>query len=280
MMIRLLKEMVDHLLLLALHARYIGGVETLTTRGIDDIYNAVPREHKAIRQLVYYYLGTMVLSKQGIAVGDLLEKVVAVIEGKRRNVDGDLIDTLASTLKSAHGRNVLHSQLVESLSNAILLPDELGVVLTKLKQREMACGRIGCGHKFAPGEVAVFLNTSGPVSDGKQSGPTFYCVKCVSPTQITCTHCDKSAPLSKGATSMLRKEWECGCQASKDAEAKDAPPPDDIEVAPATTQQQQDAWDILRAATRNRPRPVRATPITPQTLRTGFNRPIGDDDGI
>lgn len=92
------------------------------------------------------------------------------------DADRDLIDIIVNTLQLPYPRNLLGGKTLEQLSRAILLPEELGKLTSRLKEREMSCGN--CGKELHVGESVTI--------QGEGKSRSLMCTVCYTPELFAC----------------------------------------------------------------------------------------------
>ena len=151
----------------------------------------------------------MQLGKAESGLDDTIDEMMAMVskqlkeaqDGSNEGNYSDLIDTLVTVLQLPYARNTLSGKTMQSLKKALLLPSELNGIKETLKKKERHCA--GCGHKFVSSEVAT-------ITTGEQDEGLLMCIKCIIPTYIRCSGCDKVVALSDKDRKFFTRKFDCG----------------------------------------------------------------------
>ncbi len=122
-------------------------------------------------------------------------------------VDGDLIDTMVHVLGLPHAASVLSGRTLEALRKAILLPDEIAGLRTRLAEQELHCSN--CARPFVSNEMlCIVRNTTG-------TSPAIYCAACRTPTVRACTNCNSTNKVALSTTTIKGITRACTCDTCK-----------------------------------------------------------------
>lgn len=97
-------------------------------------------------------------------------------DSQRWKTDSDLIESIARTLQLPFSRNVLSAKVLDALTQAVLIPEEIGRLQALLKDREMVCAE--CRVKLESGESLTL--------HADKNGRILYCAKCYPIGAIRC----------------------------------------------------------------------------------------------
>lgn len=153
-------------------------------------------------------------------ISDLVEQIAQ--DGQSPG-DGDLIDRIVEGLQLPYARNAFSRNRLQELRMALLLPEEMAKVNTRLRQREMTC--LSCQHVFAGNEMATII------LEGPDVG--LYCTRCAKPQFVACDRCERAhVGLNKRLANALTQPWDCGGHEGKSVEeppqiegGRNLPPP-------------------------------------------------------
>lgn len=121
--------------------------------------------------------------------------------------DGDLVDAIARAIQSPYALNALSGAALEALRNALLLPQELAGLQSRLSAQEMSCNE--CGKLFLPGEIAVLGYTP-----GRGQASRFLCTRCQPPQSTACVKCKIGANVP-ASPKLLKYLKTCTCAGCK-----------------------------------------------------------------
>lgn len=159
-------------------------------------------------------------------IHEMIAALGALVEGKEgeEHKDAELIDLVVDTLQLPYARNILAGQSVDSLRNAILLPNELAGLRTRLQAHEVSCSR--CGREMVTGEVVTL------VREGR-GGNSFYCQRCagiyIGTAYVACNKCnDHQVSLSPKVVKALRGGICGACSGKKEEEPAGPPAPERV----------------------------------------------------
>src|SRR6267154_1208203 len=137
----------------------------------------------------------------------LLDELSTQINQKvnsRGDHDGDLIDTMVKILKSPRGLNILSGKNLDQLRKAILLPEELAGLKTKLSKNELSCG--SCGRELKSGDMLTMTRDMSGVA-------VISCTICSIPRFIPCPNkCENHIELSPSLRKSIQRTTETKCQ--------------------------------------------------------------------
>lgn len=141
--------------------------------------------------------------------------------------ESDLLDQIVRAIQLPYARNVISGESMRRLRSAILLPSEQAGLVSRLRQREMACSN--CGIALHDREsVTLLAGVDGSLT-------TIACHRCTPPTSVPCVSCEQVAALSTKAMNAMSRMQCPACQEAKTAKTPPVQPEADPEpeVAPA-----------------------------------------------
>ncbi len=205
-MLRFYKDFVAKLLFGLLYLKDRGVTPAQLSAYVRDRSNEYPdiMPSGKIEDLAYFAQD----AGEALSTEEMAKQIVDQLDQKRNDID--LIDTIVNTLGLPYFGNAMDATALENLRKAILLPDELTGLKTKLSNIELHCG--SCMRRFIAGEmVTIGINAS--------KLPIIYCILCSPPKYIACSVCNDhqaSVPLSV-AKGIAKKGMCIHCE---DAKAK------------------------------------------------------------
>lgn len=179
---------------------------------------------------------------------------------KRKDSDGDLLDTIVNVLRLPWG-NYFSSGAIKALRDAILTPNEL----TDLRKSFKTVSKCACGHEFQSAEMATINVANDTI--------LITCTHCARPSYIRCDYCDEMVLISSKVAATMRNEVDCGCRKRKEATNNVAAPT----IAQVQAAQHAAEMRILRRQARGAGNVIfanreanapRATPVAPQAVTT------------
>lgn len=113
--------------------------------------------------------------------------------------DGDLISQMVRILQLPYTRNILSGGVIDKLAKALLIPEEMAGLVSRLRSLELSCGM--CGHGFKQGEMGSVI----PEGPGQSARQVLACTKCYTPRYTACYCAGESAPINDKLTRILEK---------------------------------------------------------------------------
>lgn len=219
-MLRLYANLLERLIIMAsfLHDNYNADINSCLThvkKGRSDLPYAVQG----------YFKGRGVNYPDGLTMKEIISKAGEVLTQSGKQVDGDLIDAIADALQMSTARNLLTGSTLEQLRNVLLLPQEAGLLRTRLAEQRMACA--DCGIDLES-NVLVHLSVDG-------RGATLRCLRCSGSNVMTpCVSCHEHVSLVAKMMSFL-KGVQCDTCKAKKAVALTPPSSGDYHDMPIPT---------------------------------------------
>jgi hypothetical protein len=171
-----------------------------------DIYNQVYQGYKSGRipnSIALENAGIMNL-EPSIDIGDMFENLDMALTAKRNNLhEGDLIDLLIKTIRAPFPGSILASEQLNTLSKAILNPNELQNLAAQLEKGEAHCCL--CSRKLDAGHGVALLR------DEITKRMVVYCNICYEPTRASCPQCGDSVRF----THIYKKQCIENCEYHK-----------------------------------------------------------------
>ena len=144
------------------------------------------------------------------SLDELAKDIVDQLSQPKR--DGDLIDTIVSAIGLPHAGSVLSGRTIDTLRRAILLPDEIVGLRTRLAEQELHCS--SCGRPFGSNEMVTFVKNM-----TSHASPFLYCASCRLPSTRACVSCHDTNKVMLSASVLRSMQKACTCDACKrDAE--------------------------------------------------------------
>ena len=199
-MLRFYKEFMEECLMVLLYLKHRDGVS------MDDITRWVaraswPDELKAIVRASPYTSYTPPDSIDDM-ITTIKDQLKVINEERGSGEDGNLINAIIRILQLPFARNAINGEQLKALRTALLLPEELGGLTTRLEARELTCGQ--CSRPLRNEEMVT-------ISRDRQ-GVVLLCHACQRPTVMACDHggCQGHVGLDKKYRAMHKKRVDCG----------------------------------------------------------------------
>lgn len=227
-MIRLVKDLVHNLLLILIFLHQKGFNMEDVRRGVAETWGGPIHDDPALatNKIVVGVQSTLRLVEGGeVENQTLTEMAESLIGGLYSKGTGtELIDAIVAAVINPYSKNVLAGGTLASLRKALLLPNELGGLLDRLKKKEMSCAH--CGHSFLSGEIASTYV--------ERDGVSFLCTQCSCPSYTRCRHCDGSSTIpSSLRDAAFSKTASCeACKSPKKEGKEVAAAPEVLDVLP------------------------------------------------
>lgn len=151
----------------------------------------------------------------------LFSKFITRKRSKSESTEGDLIDLIVKTLQLPFTAAVLAGRTLNNLRKALLLPEELTGLTSRLVKQEKCC--MSCGKDFEPGEAMIYYEPS-----DSNSTSTIMCFACSKPEMVKCGNCKESVPFGDVYATKRSK----GCENHKKKETSEGTTPDDNPFRP------------------------------------------------
>lgn len=199
----------------------------------------------------------------------IFEELHDILASPSRSQDGDLIDLMVKILQLPHVRNIISGDTLAALRRGLLLPNEMGGLIERLRKRSMSC--MNCAHEFGHYEALVML----PAIEGRNES-ALYCLACYKPALVMCKSCGKGAVLSEKVRNSLYSFncVECDAKEGKvdsSSKSKKAQKVEAARVRMAQEPDQERMMEELRRLEREAIRPAPTAPPRPPAAVSPFD---------